>query len=387
MSYDPSSNPPSIISDQPLKQDSGFGFDKYAETLAEMVANKTNQTPLVLGIYGSWGSGKTTLMHGIEDKLQSINAGLKEQKGKKVYRPTKTVWFQAWKYADEDAILAALIDEIIKSIKADEPLFGREKTKLEEWSKTVEVKGALGQLISWFTAGTVDLKEIFPDPEFRKKLGFYHDFIRFFDGLIWAALTDAGSKKAEEFDDQQGALVVFIDDLDRCPQSRILKVLETIKLFLDKKGCVFILGAAQDVIEQALQAQYGKEDDTKRFMDKIVQVTFVLPQPTEEELSAYVKSRMVEGDIPVLSQTLIAKSLKFNVRSVKRFLNNLSLRRNLAAKTEMNFGSHTHAMISWTILELGHRALADLFRLSLQYVDAMQNAVRELKQQGHQEEQ
>ena len=121
----------------------------------------------------------------------------------------------------------------------------------------------------------MDLKEIFPDPEFRKKLGFYQDFIRFFDGLIWAALTESGIKDAEEFNDQNGALVVFIDDLDRCPQPRVLKVLETIKLFLDKKGCVFIIGAAQDVIEDALEKRFGKKDDIKRFMDKIVQVTFL----------------------------------------------------------------------------------------------------------------
>ncbi|NKB80760.1 MAG: hypothetical protein GKS05_02465 [Nitrospirales bacterium] len=47
------SNPPHIISDEPLKGNLEFGFDKYAQTLAEMVAKKTNQTPLVLGVYGS----------------------------------------------------------------------------------------------------------------------------------------------------------------------------------------------------------------------------------------------------------------------------------------------------------------------------------------------
>ncbi|NKB80759.1 MAG: hypothetical protein GKS05_02460 [Nitrospirales bacterium] len=48
-------------------------------------------------------------MHGIEAELQHINAGLKDRDwlGNGVYRPTKTVWFQAWKYAEEDAILAA----------------------------------------------------------------------------------------------------------------------------------------------------------------------------------------------------------------------------------------------------------------------------------------
>ncbi len=102
---------PYIISDEPLRENLGFGFDKYAQTLADVVANKKNSTPLVIGIYGSWGSGKTTLMHGIETELTNINQQFKKRDwpGKDIYRPTKTVWFQAWKYAEEDAILAALI--------------------------------------------------------------------------------------------------------------------------------------------------------------------------------------------------------------------------------------------------------------------------------------
>ncbi|MEK7748244.1 MAG: P-loop NTPase fold protein [Nitrospirota bacterium] len=39
-----------------------LGFDAYAKTLAGLIANKENATPLVIGVYGPWGSGKTTLM-------------------------------------------------------------------------------------------------------------------------------------------------------------------------------------------------------------------------------------------------------------------------------------------------------------------------------------
>ena len=54
------SKPVYIISDEPEKSSDLFGFDAYAKTLAELIANKDNKTPLVIGVYGSWGSGKTT---------------------------------------------------------------------------------------------------------------------------------------------------------------------------------------------------------------------------------------------------------------------------------------------------------------------------------------
>ena len=46
-----------IISDEPEKDSELFGFGAYAKTIAELIANKENKTPLVIGIYGSWGSG------------------------------------------------------------------------------------------------------------------------------------------------------------------------------------------------------------------------------------------------------------------------------------------------------------------------------------------
>ena len=61
---------------------------------------------------------------------------------------------------------------------------------------------------------------------------------------------------SEKPDDRKGVLVVFIDDLDRCPIDRIVKVLETIKLFMDKEGCAFVIGAANEIIENALAKSY-----------------------------------------------------------------------------------------------------------------------------------
>ena len=46
-----------------------FGFKGYADTLAGLIANPKNETPLVIGIYGSWGSGKTTLMRAMQERL------------------------------------------------------------------------------------------------------------------------------------------------------------------------------------------------------------------------------------------------------------------------------------------------------------------------------
>jgi predicted KAP-like P-loop ATPase len=63
-----------IISDDPARKNKVvFGFEAYARTLAELIAFRDNRTPLVVGIYGPWGSGKTTLMEAIITKLDELN--------------------------------------------------------------------------------------------------------------------------------------------------------------------------------------------------------------------------------------------------------------------------------------------------------------------------
>jgi len=66
----PETKPVKIISDLPEKASVNFGFDAYAKTLAELIANKDNKTPIVVGVYGPWGSGKTTLMEAVKKLLE-----------------------------------------------------------------------------------------------------------------------------------------------------------------------------------------------------------------------------------------------------------------------------------------------------------------------------
>jgi len=50
--------PVHIISDQPERDVVAFGFAADALTLAELIAFGKNETPLFIGIFGSWGGGQ-----------------------------------------------------------------------------------------------------------------------------------------------------------------------------------------------------------------------------------------------------------------------------------------------------------------------------------------
>ena len=346
----PDTKPVYIISDAPEKKSVEFGFDAYARTISDLIANKNNRTPLVIGIYGSWGSGKTTLMKAVKQNLES-----EDYSDKEVFRKCKTVWFQAWKYRDEEAILAALIDEIFKSMRKGN-FFESISSDIEKLITKIKPFKVFGKAFEKVSG--IDFTDYFSEMAYKSKLGFYATFQEFFDRLLWTYTNLRPKVTSEEQpNDQKGALAIFIDDLDRCPKHRIVSVLEAIKLFMDKKGCVFVIGAANDIIEKALSQEYG-EVDAARFMDKVVQVTFNLPKIPEDDFKSFMEtisprmSQAISAHLPMLMP-----AMQNNPRQFKRFLNNLSLQAGILENKQIE--TQIETLVYWSIFEYIYPALSD----------------------------
>jgi predicted KAP-like P-loop ATPase len=76
-----------IITDEPALEDT-LDFDRYSQQLAEIIVNSNPR--FSIGIFGGWGTGKTTLMKMVEKKLKDNNRD-----------DILVVWFDAWKYEKE----------------------------------------------------------------------------------------------------------------------------------------------------------------------------------------------------------------------------------------------------------------------------------------------
>ncbi len=348
--------PVKIISDHPeiIFDKISFGFEHYVGTLSELIANKENATPLVIGVYGDWGTGKTTLMRNIQGHLD--NGKYNKEKWS---RKCKTIWFEPWKYEKEDEILAALIETIFKEMQKD-GFFGHLKSNIEKITKNINIKGFFSEFIKQVTLGTVNLDKLFSDEDYKARLAFYDNFDLLLNRLIFAYLSFGFQEEGEyqEWDDKKGSLVIFIDDLDRCPPERILKVLETIKLFMDKKGCVFVIGADKNIIENAVKLD-GFKDYYKKFMDKIINVVFKLPKIHENDFENYLKNIKKDFSIDLTEYSeIIIPMMNNNPRNLKRFINDINLRYNLLQKKGLKI--ELKHLIIWEIISDNFPYLKDV---------------------------
>ncbi len=283
--------------DEPTDIDS-LNRDQFAAAFAKIA--ETCETPMVIGLYGTWGMGKTSLMKLIEKKLNE------EQ--------TRPVWFDAWQHQFDENPALALLHTTVNQFD----MMQKEEVK----KLLIVIAGAFGSMLLKATTN-LKMKDI-------NQLGERYKEEQFLIGEKRVRLHNHIKKIIEK---AQGTprrrIVFFIDDLDRCMPSKLLSLLESLKLYLNLPGCVYFLGADRLALEQSIKHNYKDlELSGTSYLDKIIQLPFTIPPISSDSMEVFINEYLSEELKPCLS--LLEKGLGDNPRQVKRFINTLNLNHQLA---------------------------------------------------------
>lgn len=298
--------------------DDKLGVRDYYRGLANFIMRC--ETPMTIAIQGDWGSGKTSAMNYIKEDLRN-------SKNKTV----SVIEFNAWQYSQfdlGDALTFSLMHEIAA------PMAARTR-KAEDFLRTV------GKFGRWVAATGVS--------QAGATLGLSAASGRIVDALdsigtednetnAVARLKNLRAKFEEavqDFCEQTGCskVAIFIDDLDRINAQRAVEVLESLKLFLDVRRCVFVLAIDFEVVRQGVEAKYSMaggnaiaKDHARAYFDKIIQVPFRMPVASYRIESMIEKAVGVSNEGEMKEYVALARdSVGSNPRSIKRLMNTHSL--------------------------------------------------------------
>lgn len=157
----------------------------------------------------------------------------------------------------------------------------------------------------------------------KRRIQYTEEFQREFEGLVQKHVCDREATSEKR-------LVVFIDDLDRCLPEKVIQVLEAIKLFLEVKNTVFVVGVASEVVHRGIERWYGfkpgdlVDDGGKAFsgtdyLEKIIQLPFRLPTIDAERFQQFLEEH--GRLLPEGCCELLALGMPPNPRKAKRTLN------------------------------------------------------------------
>jgi KAP family P-loop domain len=310
-----------LLDDNPATTDL-LGFDRF-ESILYRVLRDPPRLPFTLGIFGEWGSGKTTLMKMIQRRLD--------------HEGVKTVWFNAWKYDSKENIWNALIQTIFHTMRMDAEATSGQRGK--DFAKRVE-RAAVN--LARYAAKVAT--RLVPGGVLREE-----DVDAVLDAVSSSA-TDELFEFINRFEDEFNELVteyvgddrflaIFIDDLDRCLPENAINVMEALKLYLDRGNCIFVIGAESGVIEEGIRQRYqgNVRLSAVDYLDKIIQLPFVLPQigDTAAERLLAEREGMTLHEDPLMRAMIIAGT-DGNPRRVKRFANSYTVLAQIAGELPLD---------------------------------------------------
>lgn len=369
----PPVHPDDLITDQALssEDEDAFRLRDVADEVAELCSSVT--VPATLALYGSWGSGKSSLANLLKARFAD---------NKKI----AFTRFDAFKYVElplwrhflsqlagafdvKDKAFSEGLYESSKNVKLRIPRAGwwalgvfvvaaaLLMTALATISALVIALLSSGEFASDFTA---TLRASVPGVALGTPfvaavlvlLGRYlttdttieapssdEQFERLFEQLVKKITAKTGSDR----------LVIFIDELDRCSAPEVVTTLETLRTFLEVKSCVFIVAADQQALERALNDAARQTTPINlanpyysagsAYLDKIFQYQLSLPPLLPRRLSRFALD-LIEGRQGVWARVpnraeLVSVLIPTHVRSprrVKALLNSFALLFRLALK-------------------------------------------------------
>ncbi len=313
------------------------GFRVHADLIREVVTD-SKLLPVTIGVFGDWGSGKTSIMHMLRRDLDAEDESNAERAA--ALEGVVVIYFNGWLFEGYDDAKSALLTSILAQL-AEHQRFGprvRDKAvallKRVNWMRVAKLgftEVALPAVMAYATGGISAVPTLATllgktlggtsvssgggHPSEPSKDGKKPDLKDLIQEAPESDPTDVRSFR-EDFGEMLKestiqTLVVLIDDLDRCSPERIIENLEAIKLFLNVENTAFVIGADPRIVRHAIAVRYkdaveaaGKDgaEQAERlitdYIEKLIQVPYHLPRLSPAEIETYMVLLFCQRDLP-----------------------------------------------------------------------------------------
>jgi len=276
-----------------------LGRAPFAAAVADALRGWKGRESIVVGVYGDWGVGKTSLKNLVLEDLRSTDTG------------PEILELNPWEY-EESNLQRAFLEELGRAVgRKDRSERARKLAKrLRSYAAAISV----GERITAGLPATVSLlltiigviglgSTILGATLSQPSIVTAGALVAAVSGVLGTSrrfaewLAERASRRAEEtresaselkkeisglLQERQRPVLVVMDDVDRLEAAEIRRLFRLVKVNADFPNVIYLLLFERDVVERALEhdgAQTGR-----KFLEKIVQVSFNVPRPLPEEV-------------------------------------------------------------------------------------------------------
>lgn len=232
----------------------------FAQGIIKAIQGCHSSESMVIGIYGEWGDGKTTVLNFVENGLNA--------------NETLCIKFNPWRYENESLLLLSFFKTLAQNLGDNshyKKSFGKLLTKYGDALASINI-----------TVGPVGVS---PGDSITKL------------GAILSSneIDDLKNNIDKLLIGQNKRIVIIIDDIDRLDKTEIQYLFKIVKLSADFKNTTYILAFDETMVAAALAEKYGignsdniqNIESGRAFIEKIVQIPLHLPSIDKPILNDY----------------------------------------------------------------------------------------------------
>jgi len=294
--------------DAPIRSHAEDRFSRwaFAERVAGVIASRQDSSSLVLGIYGPWGDGKTSVLNMMAAELEK-------------HDDVVVIHFNPWHFESEGQLIRGLFGTLAD--RAGKSL----ATKGEQFGDVLKRYSGILSMASIALGGTIQVNP----GEGLERLGEQLSSVELgtLKDRLDALLIESGKR-----------LVILIDDLDRLDRTDIHLLLKLVKLSASFANTAYVIACDDEMIAASLGERYGSGDVQagRQFMEKIIQVPLHLPNAETDDLQALafegVQAVLDQNGIEIRREDAEAFASRFvkgilpalvTPRQIKRYINSI----------------------------------------------------------------
>ena len=330
-----SDKPISSVAEDKLKRS---GFSKL---LSQTIQNLDRNETFTIGLFGKWGSGKTSVVEMMLRSLEELEDELPDES------KTIVVRFEPWNISDANQLLSQFLVRLSNTFRS-------KKDK-----RLLAVGNALEQYSNAFT-----LAELIPQVGLWGKLAAsvgqgLGKWLK--SGIDEKDIQKQKDSVIESLNKQPNHLLVVIDDIDRLSNDQIRQVFQLVTSVAKFPKTTYLLVFDKDIVVRALeQVQEGSGED---YLEKVIQMPIQIPDIQRNELRQILFERLdgllqrypsvnfTQNYWQALYFPCVEPFIK-QIRDINRLCNSLEFKLS-AISEDLNFVD----LIVLTALEAGNSAL------------------------------
>ncbi|MFW3342259.1 KAP family P-loop NTPase fold protein [Aliarcobacter butzleri] len=255
-------------------KDEDFLNRKYfAEHITSAMKNyeDKNNESLTIGLYGKWGSGKTSIINMIIEDLESNKDFI-------IFN------FEPWLFSDTNQLISNFFKEFAQKINHD--------ANVSEDMKSIGSK--MEAYASFFEPLT-----LIPEPSIQIIVKAINTFLssggKTFTKMGEAYKKDLPTIKKEienHLNKLNKKILIIIDDIDRLNNSEIKQIFQLIKSLGNFPNTIYLSSMDKDVVVNALsEVQKG---DGNEYLEKIINVPLEIPQLSKIDIDKFLFKKLDE---------------------------------------------------------------------------------------------